>query len=73
MKVKSFILRDSADSQFDDLVDFKDEQLLEDIYKKIKYVKQNIDGYTNEDIYKALAELGEYDLTFIGWLKVVEY
>lgn len=72
--VKSFILRDSSDKQFDDLIEFENPILLEDIYKVVNKVKQDLIGeYTNEDIYNALDILGKYNLTYIGALDVIEY
>lgn len=73
MKVKKIILRDIADSQFDDLIEFDEEQLLEDIYNQVDYVKENIEDYTNEDIYVALKQLGSYTIEWIGQYEIVEY
>lgn len=72
--IKSFILRDNADSQFDDLIEFENPVLLEDVYKVVNKVKQDLPTeYTNEDIYNALDNLGKYDLTYIGALNIIEY
>lgn len=73
MKINKFILRDSADSQFDDLITFENDVLLEDIYNQINYVKENVEDYTNEDIYIALNQLGKYTIEFIGQCEIVEY
>lgn len=73
MMVNKIILRDEADSQFDDLITFKNDVLLEDIYKQIDYVKQNVEDYTNEDIYQALSKLGQYTIEYIGQYEIVEY
>lgn len=73
MKVEKIILRDSADTQFDDLIIFEEEQLLEDIYSQINYVKENVEDYTNEDIYMALMKLGNYTIEWIGQFEIVEY
>lgn len=73
MKVKRFILRDECDTQWDDLIEFEDYVNLEDIYEKIRYVKENVEDYTNEDVYAALRELGNYNLEFIGQLLHVLY
>ena len=54
MKVNKIILRDSADSSFDDLITFDNEVLLEDVYSQVAYVKENVEDYTNEDVYIAL-------------------
>lgn len=73
MKVKRFILRDECDAQWDDLIEFEEYVNLEDIYEKIRYVKENVEDYTNEDVYAALNELGKYKLEFIGQLLHVLY
>ena len=43
MKVEKIILRDSADTQFDDLITFEEKQLLEDIYSRffLLYLGEN--------------------------------
>lgn len=73
MKTNKIILRDEADSQFDDLITFENDVLLEDIYSQISYVKQNVEDYTNEDIYIALQQLGKYTIEYIGQYEIVEY
>lgn len=74
MKVRKIILRDDTDSQFDDLITFKEDVLLEDIYSAIRYVKDNVEDYTNEDIYIALANnIGDFTIEYIGGYNIVEY
>lgn len=73
MKIKKFILRDEADTQFDDLITFENDVLLDDIYSQINYVKENIEDYTNEDIYISLAQLGKFTIDFIGQLEKIKY
>lgn len=73
MKVKRFILRDSCDSQFDDLITFENEVLLDDIYSTIADIKYNVEDYTNEDIYQGLTNLGNFTIDYIGQLDIVEY
>ena len=73
MKVNRIILRDSADSQFDDLIIFDKEVLLQDIRDKVEWVKNNVEDYTNEDVYKKLGELGDYTITWVGQYEIVEY
>lgn len=74
MKVKKIILRDGTDSQFDDLITFEEPVLLEDIYSTIKYVKDNVEDYTNEDIYIGLKNnIGNFTIEFIGSYEIVEY
>ena len=41
MKINYFILRDKADTEFDDLIYFKEEVLLEDVIKQVDFVKNN--------------------------------
>lgn len=74
MKVKKIILRDDTDSQFDDLITFENPVLLEDIYSTIRYVKDNVEDYTNEDIYIGLKNnIGNFTIEFIGGYEIVEY
>ena len=73
MKIKKFILRDKANTQFDDLITFENDVLLDDIYSQIDYVKKNVEDYTNEDIYISLAQLGKFTIDFIGQLEKIEY
>lgn len=73
MKIKRFILRDGCNSQFDDLIEFENDVLLDDIYSTIAYVQKNVEDYTNEDIYQALSQLGNFTIGFIGQLRIIEY
>lgn len=73
MKVNKIILRDSADSSFDDLITFDNEVLLEDVYSQVAYVKENVEDYTNEDVYIALKQLSPFKIEWIGDYDIVEY
>ena len=73
MKVNKIILRDSADSSFDDLITFDNEVLLEDIYSQVAYVKENVEDYTNEDVYIALKQLSPFKIEWVGQYEIVEY
>ena len=73
MKVNKIILRDSADSSFDDLITFDNEVLLEDIYSQVAYVKENVEDYTNEDVYIALKQLSPFKIEWVGRYDIVEY
>lgn len=73
MKVNKIILRDSADSSFDDLITFDNEVLLEDIYSQVAYVKENVEDYTNEDVYIALKQLSPFKIEWVGQYDIVEY
>ena len=68
-----FILRDSASRKFDDLITFKENVDLIEIKELIENLKNTKEDYTNEDIYKELDKLGEYEVQYIGWLEVIEY
>ena len=68
-----FILRDSTSRQFDDLITFKENVDLIEIKELIENLKNTKEDYTNEDIYKELDKLGEYEVQYIGWLEVIEY
>ena len=73
MKVNKIILRDSADSSFDDLITFDNEVLLEDVYSQVAYVKENVEDYTNEDVYIALKQLSPFKIEWVGQYDIVEY
>lgn len=73
MMINKFILRDSADSQFDDLITFKEDVLIDDVYNTIASVKENVENYTNEDIYIALRQLAPFTLEWIGSYDIIEY
>lgn len=72
MEVDTIILRDSADTQFDDLIEFEHEVLLEEVKEVVEKAKQKED-YTNKDIYEALGKLCPFTLTWIGQYDVIEY
>lgn len=71
--IDRFILRDSADSQFDDLIIFDKEVKIEDIVNKIEELKKENEYYTNEDVYDKLSELGKYTIEWIGQYDIIEY
>jgi hypothetical protein len=71
--MNKFILRDSTSRQFDDLITFKENVDLIEIKELIENLKNTKEDYTNEDIYKELDKLGEYEIQYIGWLDVIEY
>ena len=73
MKINYFILRDKADTEFDDLIYFKEKVLLEDVIKQVDFVKNNIEDYTNEDIYNSLKKLGKFTIQWIGQYEIIEY
>ena len=71
--INKFILRDSADSQFDDLITFKEDVLIDDVYSAIASVKENVEDYTNEDIDIALKQLAPVTVEWIGGYDIIEY
>lgn len=71
--VNKIILRDSCDSQYDDLILFDKNVSLIDIERVIEEVKDKNENYTNEDIYNALDELSSYEIIWIGKCDIVEY
>lgn len=71
--VNKIILRDSGDSQFDDLITFDKDVSLDDIERVIEEVKNSNENYTNEDIYKELKKLSSFEIEWIGDYDIVEY
>ena len=72
-KVKTIILQDESDSYYSDLITFDNEVFLKDVINKIDYVKENVEDYTNEDIYRALTELSDFSINWLGQYDVLEY
>lgn len=68
-----FLLTDKDDSNYTDLIVFKDNVDKKDIINAIEEVKRNNKYYTDEDIYNALDKLGEYYVMWLGGLDVYEY
>lgn len=73
MKVKKIILRDSADSLFDDLIEFDEDVNKYDIINLIENLKRKNEEYTNENVYKELKKLGNYSIEWIGQYEIIEY
>lgn len=71
--VNKIILRDSGDSQYDDLITFDKDVSLDDIERVIEEVKNNNEDYTNEDIYEELKKLSSFEIEWIGDYDIVEY
>ena len=71
--VNKIILRDSCDSQYDDLITFDKDVSLDDIERAIEEVKNNNEDYINEDIYKELKKLSSFEIEWIGDYDIVEY
>lgn len=70
--VRKIILRDSADEQFDDLITFDNDADIVDVIEAVERAKK-IEDYTNEDVYKELAKVGDFTLEFIGQYNIIEY
>ena len=71
--VNKIILRDSGDSQYDDLITFNKEVWIDEMKRVIEEVKNNNEDYTNEDIYKELKKLSSFEIEWIGDYDIVEY
>lgn len=71
--VSKIILRDSGDSQYDDLITFDKDVSLDDIERVIEKVKNSNENYTNEDIYEELKKLSSFEIEWIGDYDIVEY
>lgn len=71
--VNKIILRDSGDSQYDDLITFDKDVSLDDIERVIEEVKNSNENYTNEDIYEELKKLSSFEIEWIGDYDIVEY
>ena len=72
-KVKTIILQDESDSYYSDLITFDNEVFLKDVINKIDYVKENVEDYSNEDIYRALTELSDFSINWLGQYDILEY
>ena len=66
--VRKIILRDSSDEQFDDLITFDNDVVIDAVERAKK-----IEDYTNVDVYKELAKVGDFTLDFIGQYSIIEY
>ena len=70
--VRKIILRDSSDEQFDDLITFDNDVDIADVIDAVERAKK-IEDYTNVDVYKELAKVGDFTLDFIGQYSIIEY
>lgn len=73
--VNRILLKDSVDEFFTDLVTFKkDVDLFEVVTQLSEFKKENLQDYTNEDIYYFLDKnFGIESIDFIGNLDSVVY
>lgn len=68
-----FILRDRADEEFVDLITFTKEVNKNDVINLIENLKKTNGEYTNEDVCKELAKLGNFTLEIIRQYEIIEY
>lgn len=73
--IKKFILEDSCDNNYSDLIIFEKEVNLEDIKNVIQKKKDELPGeYTSADIYDAINELGvSYRVIYLDELEHILY
>ena len=73
MKIRKILLRDNCDSFFTDLITFQKDTTEEEIFNTIVKCKNEIEDYTNEDIYNYLDKyIGVESIEFLDY-KVFEY
>ena len=74
MKIRTILLSDNCDDFFTDLITFKRDTTSEEIWDIIIKCKNEIDDYTNEDIYEYLDKfIGIEELTFLGNYEKFDY
>lgn len=74
MKIRKFLLEDSVDNYFTDLIVFDTEVELEDVKKAIQKVKDAFPtSYVCDDIFRALEELSTFTYTWLGDLETIKY
>ena len=73
--IKKFVLEDSCDSNYSDLIIFEKEVDLKKIKEVIQNKKNKMPGeYTNADIYQAIDELGiPYKVIYLDELVHIAY
>ena len=74
MKINTILLSDRADEFYTDLIIFKRNTTKEEVQKIITKCINEIEDYTNEDIYSYLdKEFGIEDFYFLGNYKTFYY
>lgn len=67
MKIKRILLSDLGDTFYTDLIEFKRDTTKKEVQDIITKCINEIEDYTNEDIYKYLEkEIGIENLIFLG-------
>ena len=73
MLIRKILLRDNCDSFFTDLITFRRDTTEDEILNTIVKCKDEIEDYTNEDIYNYLDKyIGVESIEFLDY-KVFEY
>lgn len=73
MIIRKILLRDDCDSFFTDLITFTRDTTKEEVWDVVLKCKNEIEDYTNEDIYDYLRKyIGIESIEFLDY-EVIEY
>lgn len=71
MKINKILLTDDGDNFYTDLVTFKKDTTKSEIYNIIQKCKEEVEEYTNEDIYKYLDKyIGIKNIEFLDYERI---
>lgn len=71
MKINKILLTDDGDNFYTDLVTFKRDTTKSEIYNIIQKCKEEVEEYTNEDIYKFLGKyIGIKSIEFLDYERI---
>lgn len=71
MKINKILLTDDGDNFYTDLVTFKKDTTKSEIYNAIQKCKEEVEEYTNEDIYKYLDKyIGIKSIEFLDYERI---
>ena len=71
MKINKILLTDDGDNFYTDLVTFKKDTTKNEIYSIIQKCKEEVEEYTNEDIYKFLDKyIGIKSIEFLDYERI---
>lgn len=71
--INKILLRDNCDAFFTDLIEFNRDTTKEEIWNVVIKCKNEIEDYTNEDIYEYLDKyIGIKSIEFLNY-EIVEY
>ena len=71
MKINKILLTDDGDNFYTDLVTFKKDTTKSEIYNIIQKCKEEVEEYTNEDIYKFLDKyIGIKSIEFLDYERI---